>query len=44
MRDRIAKNAQANRRIEIAADGGPIFKIGERVAISSRIIFFHATA
>ena len=44
MRDRIAENAQANRRIDIARPLAPILEIGERVTVGSWLLLFPATA
>ena len=44
LRHRVAKNTQANRRINIARDFRPFLEIGECVAISSFFFFFHTTA
>ena len=41
MRHRIAENAEANRRIDVARDVTPVLQIGERVAAGSLFFFVH---
>jgi hypothetical protein len=39
VRDGIAKNAEANGRIDIARDLGPLLKISQRIAFGSCLLF-----
>ena len=42
MRDRIAKNAQANRRVDVASDLRPPFQISQRVTFGSLFLFHYS--
>ena len=44
MRDRIAKNSQANWRLDVANYRAPLLEISQRVTLGGLFIFFHSVA
>jgi len=44
MRHRVAKNTQANRRVDVARDFTPALQIGECVTISGLLFFLQSAA